>query len=217
MTIIVSHGFSSSVAFMTPIISHILSTSHHRVVAVDQAAHGASSGNEASLGHFVRVLRRLVDIEHEAQKIVELLIGHSVGASALVMLFAKEQGLFQSQTIRPSLVLINPPLQPVTHMEVFCRQHSLPFSIIQGMRDAFRPTLEDVLGEKMANESWVKSLKVLLIQDEKDPIARPAETRELAAEMRMHGADLRFEQTAKLGHFKPASDKNILALISKYY
>ncbi|ORY19047.1 Alpha/Beta hydrolase protein [Clohesyomyces aquaticus] len=215
-SVILTHGFGTSAAFLAPVIQRILTSSHHRVIAVDQAAHGASSGNEASLGHFILVLQQIVLDEMRNGKRTTALIGHSVGATALIMLLSKEQELFRNQPQWPVVVALNPPLQPTTLMQGFCLKHSLPISLVDGMRNAFVPSPEDVLKERMAQGPWAMGMKILLVQDASDLVAIPTETDAMAVHLRSGGAKVVFEKTTGLGHFKVVAEQTVLALIQGF-
>ena len=213
--VILSHGFSTSAAFLAPMVQHLLATCDHRLVAVDHAAHGASSGTEASVGHLIVTLKKLVEDEQAAGKHVISLIGHSVGATALVMLLSRSPKLFDQQASRPSLIAINPPLQAVTLMRGFCVQHALPLSLINGMLAALEPAPEHVLKLGMV-QAWAKDLRVLLFQDRDDKVSNPEDTEKLATQLRSYGAILSFEKTEKLGHFKPAGTAHVLDLVQSF-
>ncbi|KAF2108254.1 Alpha/Beta hydrolase protein [Lophiotrema nucula] len=214
-SLILTHGFGTCTAFLAQPIQHLLSTTPHRIVAIDHAAHGASSGSETSFGQFILTLKHLVQRELDEGKHVKALIGHSVGATAMFMLYYLHPSVFQKQGSKAAIIALNPPLQPTTLMQGFCAQHKLPQDLVVGMRAAFQPSPEDVLKLKIGESGCFRGVRVLLVQDQSDKIAVPGETEVLAGLLERGGAVVRVERTSGLGHFKIVSDGEVLGMVAR--
>lgn len=102
-----------------------------QVVAFDQAAHGDSSGHQASLPQFVHALESVI-----AQLGVSpaLLVGHSLGGSALAM--AMHRGAAPRRA-----VLLSAPSEQREYADLFARTFALP--------DDARAIMDNNLSERL--------------------------------------------------------------------
>ncbi|KAF2201955.1 hypothetical protein GQ43DRAFT_485935 [Delitschia confertaspora ATCC 74209] len=185
-------------------------------MAIDQAAHDDSAGQEASLGHFIAMLKAVIESEVTAGCDVGAVIGYSFGATAAIMLFSSHPELLQCAAKKPALMGLNPPFQPTTLMQGFCIQNGLPMLLVSGVRKAFVPSPEDVLKKRMTEAAWLRGLPILIVQDGKDVVARPRETGELARMFEKGGAEVRFERTKGLGRFKVVGNEDVLGMVGKF-
>lgn len=205
-TILLTHGFSTSAALLTPLISYMLATTSYRIVALDHAGHGASEGSLADLGVFIRTLQRLIlDEQNQPLKAV---VGHSVGATATIMALADLNNTRGHLAIKPKLVLLDPPLQPTTLMVPFCRGHGIPEQLATHMRKALIPSPEDVLQNQIAKRIS-SGTEVLLVQDKDDPVALMEQSKELKGDLESVGVNVRLFITERLGHFKGTGDESV--------
>ena len=213
-SIVLTHGFGTSAAFLAPVIERLLITTTSRIVTFDNPAHGESGGTHVSVGDTLEVLRSIIMRKLDAERTVKALIGHSMGATTTFMLLFKEPDLFSRQGIRPAFFALNPPLQPTTLIYGFCKQQKFPLELVDGMRSALRPSPEDVLRDRMG-ESGVafKSLRVFVAQDEDDVVARPGDTAQLVEQLRSAEVKLEVKMTKGLGHFKIVGSPEVLEWI----
>jgi pimeloyl-ACP methyl ester carboxylesterase len=158
LTILV-HGWGSR-AGRWHALAPLLAEDGFRVLAYDAPAHGASSGDLASLPQFVRALETMV--AHVAEPPM-LLIGHSLGGSAVAM--AMLRGVAAERA-----VLLSVPAEQRVFAERFADALALPESV-RGMMSSqlearFGFTWEDFRLPDLVGQL---DAPALIIHDRQDP------------------------------------------------
>lgn len=174
-----------------------------QVVAFDQAAHGTSSGHQASLPQFVYALESVI-----AQLGVSpaLLVGHSLGGSALAV------AIRRGATPRRA-VLLSAPSEQREYADTFARTVSLP--------DEARAIMENNLSERLGF-TWddldiptfapTFTVPALIIHDRADSDVNFSHAERLAGSW--PGSELL--ETSGLGHGGALNDPGVLHRIRDF-
>ena len=185
------HGWEGSAVHMVPAATR-LARDGFRAVVLDMPAHGHSSGRRTSLVEWLGVLRALPAAIGEP----DVVIGHSLGATALV--FALADALPARRA-----VLLAPPLGPQHFAERASRFIGLPPRRIPGMMRRLGAMVgRDVLEFDAEREASRVAVPGLVVHDPADPDVPWSHGRAIADAM----PDGRLLERDGVGHYRILGD-----------
>lgn len=171
-TALLIHGWESNAgslgAFVEPLLENDFS-----IIAFDAPAHGASDGKKANLIYFKRAAKEV--IKHFGKP--DVLIGHSLGANAIILTAFEEQMAFEK------VVLIAPLNRLMSVFEMYQGLLKIPPMLFNlfvaefGKRSGYQ--FEDFYFHKLAKESPIK--KALILHDLDDQITSFNDSDEMAS------------------------------------
>jgi pimeloyl-ACP methyl ester carboxylesterase len=198
--IVASHGWGGRGAQLRAFVPAFVDAGF-QVVVFDHAAHGLSSGDEATLVHFVRGLDAVVGAVESNGARVAGLIGHSLGAAAVTAWLNASRRELRA-------VLVAPPISLQRYSRFFARRVGISESVRHAMQQRFEGRYgfrwEDF--ELPGSVAHVRA-KGLVIHDEGDQDVVIASGRALARAW--PGA--RFIETKGLGHRRILRDPAVVA------
>ncbi|WP_440056617.1 alpha/beta hydrolase (plasmid) [Pseudoalteromonas sp. T1lg65] len=202
-TVILSHGWSDNSSCFDALIPELVS-SGYCVVAIDHVGHGLSAGKRAHLLAFVEALDVLIErLEHERHDIVAL-IGHSMGAVAIM-------NLPDYRLMGRRLVNIATPVQFFELMFSRVKQSGISELMLKQVLERITakyntkwPALDTRFGQA------ISKFKPNFIHDEQDKFAPFADVQLLVEQ---HSTPL--FSTSGLGHRRILGDTSVIKHITK--
>ncbi len=204
-TVLVVHGFESSVVNFDRYISAFVEKDYH-VLAFDAPAHGRSTGKRTNVMDYQQLLRLVIDRYGP----VHYFIAHSLGGLALCLALADNPQVQQGR-----MVLVAPATETHTAVKQF-------FSLLRisdpGVQAAFYREIADISGH---NADWFSVSRALLltgvqtlwVHDRQDAITPWADA-EKVRDMNIPG--VRFLVTEGLGHRRIYRDETVMAAILSF-
>ena len=198
------HGWTATATCFALFIAHF-TASGYQVVSYDAIGHGSSSGRRTTVPNWADSIHAV----NETIGPVRCMIGHSMGAMALVM-------ASKTELATQSLVL----LSPATDIHDFLRQFADRLSLPPKMREAFPRYLWDKyhhIASKYGRD-WGDVLisrfqvPTLIIHDENDKEVSIESARWLAR--RWPWAEL--VETQRLGHRRILLSRKTVSLVSEF-
>lgn len=179
--------------FIDPLVK-----SGHAVIAFDAPAHGESDGTDTSYFEFTDVIRTFLKPGNGFH--ITAVIGHSLGAGAIVNGLSKERASMAAVLIAPAL-----RLKEVLY-STFDR-YGIPKSLYQHMIANY----ERIYGYSMNRDNPVRLLPevlspMLIVHDLNDSMIPYMDSRSAAE----NNADVRLHTTAGLGHKRILLDETVL-------
>ena len=176
----------------------------YRIVTYDGPAHGESQGQTT---HFFEVADTLKAFFRQRESDdIRVIVGHSLGASAIVNYLAGEQADLET-------VLLAPALQPG---KLLCRafdQHGVPariyLNLIADLEHRYGYDLRRDSPHLLARQV---ATRVLIVHDREDRVAPFRESEQMAADR----ANFVLHPTAGLGHERLLRSPGIVALVQAY-
>jgi pimeloyl-ACP methyl ester carboxylesterase len=170
-TVLLVHGWGSTVGQMEPLVSPLLAAGLI-VCGVDMPAHGASGGRETDVYEMGRAVRAVAD----AVGGVDIVIAHSIGAPATIRAVCDGMDL-------DAVVLVAPGTGLEDAFAVFVTREQLPEPVAAGVRSAIEDRFGDTVWEDARMERSVASLRLpaLIVHDPADRQAPIGPVRALAA------------------------------------
>ena len=199
--VLLSHGWAGHGLQFAAMVQPLLDAGYE-VVAFDQPAHGASSGDAVTLPEFARTVQYVSDTLGPFHAV----IGHSLGGAATA--FALSRGLSATRA-----VLIAAPADAEMETRRFARFLRIP----EGVRAQMQHTIEQQEGVKMS-ELRARAVApridtpALLIHDQQDREVSPDCALEYAAGWR----DSRLFTTRGLGHVRILRDAGVIAEVIRF-
>ncbi len=198
------HGWTATATCFSYFITHFIEEGY-QVISYDAIAHGASSGSRTTLPDWADSIHAVSNAVGPA----DCMIGHSMGAMALIM--ASTIGLKTQK-----LVL----LSPATSIKKFFADFSAGLSLPPNMRESFPRHLWEKYGSiaRKYGSDWqdvmVSDFKVptLIIHDENDKEVNIESSQRLARQWPW--AELLV--TKRLGHRRILLSKKIIASVSEF-
>lgn len=199
-SVLLVHGWEGGAAQLRP-LGERLNSLGLRTVAFDLPAHGASSGDWASLPRFADALRMIA--QHHGP--FHAVVAHSLGAPAAVLAL--------SELRAQKLALIAPAAEPTTFIRGFGAALELPDHAIPALVEAIERHLGWRVEELEAPPRLKQSeAEVLVLHDPADREVPFAHGRAIA-EAAPRG---RLVELAGAGHRRIASDPRTLAAIAEF-
>lgn len=201
--VIVSHGWGdNSKSFQKMIIS--LTQQGYMVAAVDHIGHGKSSGKKSHLLSFIETLELLVKHFDEKSITVEAIIGHSMGAIAMLNLPTK---LLENKKI----ILISSPIKffelMFTKVEQAGISRKLLTRVLENISHQYGKTWQHLTTE---NNRDKLELNITFIHDRQD---RYAPFTDVTSFLQQENSVL--IETQGLGHRRILSDTNVINNIAQ--
>ena len=198
--VVLSHGWGGRGAQLRSFVTPLLEAGY-QVVLFDHAGHGLSSGDEATLVHFIQALEAVIGhVEVRGERVVAL-VGHSLGAAA-VAAWLNATG----RELRA--VLVAPPTSVERYSGFFARRLGLR----EPLRRAMQERIERRYGKRWDEFELPQSVanvraRVLVIHDAGDTSVNLASGLALARAL----PDARFVRTEGLGHRAVLRDPAVVA------
>lgn len=198
--VVLSHGWGGRGAQLRSFVAPLVEAGY-QVIVFDHAGHGLSTGDEATLVHFIQALEAVIDhVERRGERVVAL-VGHSLGAAAVAS--------WLNTTGRDlRAVLVAPPTSVERYSGFFARRLGLR----EPLRRAMQERIERRYGKRWDEFELPQSVAhvrahVLIIHDTGDTFV--SVTSGLALARALHGA--RFVRTEGLGHRAVLRDPTVVA------
>jgi pimeloyl-ACP methyl ester carboxylesterase len=198
--IITSHGWGGRGAQFRAFVPAFVDAGY-QVIVFDHAAHGLSSGTEATLVHFIQGLEAVVGgVESNGARVAGV-IGHSLGAAAAT-------GWLNESRREMRAVLVAPPISLQRYSRFFARRVGITEPIRRAMQERF----ERRFGKPWDDFELPKSVeriqaRALVIHDEHDRDVVIASGQALARAW----PDAKFLRTQGLGHHRILRDPAVVA------
>jgi predicted alpha/beta-fold hydrolase len=202
-TIIFAHGWNGRGAQFQSLIDAIIKA-NYSVITYDAPGHGSSQGKTSNYFEFTETLRILWQSCKDEN--VVAVVGHSLGASALINFISKEQ-------FNKDVILIAPALKLRELLFHTFEQHGIPKIVYQNLVQ----NLELYHGYNIFTDNPVQLIKnikndILIIHDKNDK-AVPFEDSEHADELY---DNINLHATDGLGHKRILNDKIIIETVVGY-
>ncbi len=199
--VLLAHGWAGHSLQFAALVASLIEAGYE-VVAFDQPAHGASSGDAVTLPEFARTVQYVADTLGPFHAV----IGHSPGGAATA--FALSRGLEAKRA-----VLIAAPADAEAEIRRFARFLRIP----EGVRAEMQRTIEKQEGVRMTElraRAVAPRINVpaLLIHDAQDREVSPDCALEYAAGWR----DSRLFTTRGLGHVRILRDAGVIAEVIRF-
>ena len=199
--VLLAHGWAGHGLQFAAMVEPLIEAGYE-VVAFDQPAHGASSGDAVTLPEFARTVRYVADTLGPFHAV----IGHSLGGAATA--FALSRGLVAARA-----VLIAAPADAELEIQRFARFLRIPESV----RAQMQKTIEDEEGIRFGELRAAVvapqiATPVLLVHDKQDREVSSDCALEYAAGWR--GA--RLMTTRGLGHVRMLRDAGVIAEVIRF-
>lgn len=199
------HGWGGHARQLLP-LAEALAQHGWRPVLLDLPAHGRSAGHTSNLPQFARAIDYAVARLRAQGHAVELLAGHSLGASAAA--YAASRGLGVQR-----LVL----LAPVASPRVFTRHFAQVFGLSEATRSALQRRMEEREGTLMqqfepAAVAPRLRLPTLVVHDRNDRVNPFADGQAFAHAI----AGARLHATEGLGHRRLLEDAAVIGKVARF-
>jgi predicted alpha/beta hydrolase family esterase len=202
-TVILAHGWNGRGVQFQPLIDPMI-TANFTVITYDAPAHGNSQGKKTNYFEFTDTLRTLWQSCKDEN--VVAVVGHSLGAAALINFISKEK-------FTKNVVLFAPPLKIRELLFQTFDQHGVPKIVYQNLIQ----NLEPLYGYNLFKDNpaqLIKNIKndILIIHDKNDKAAPFADS-EHAAELY---DNITLHATVGLGHNRLLNDDSIIKTVLGY-
>jgi pimeloyl-ACP methyl ester carboxylesterase len=196
--VLIAHGFESSSRNFEQYINAFLRKGYE-VLAFDAPAHGRSGGRKITLPLYVNMIRTV----YEKYGPIHSLMGHSLGGLAVSLFLESIQ-----HDKSTHLVLISPPVEMTSAVDIFCRILELDGEI----RKALESYAFQLSGHPFSWFSLRRALHgvradILWLHDEDDDVTPLADTLPVKEDGHSH---IRFITTRGLGHRKIYRDSEVI-------
>ena len=199
--VLLAHGWAGHALQLAHFVGP-LADAGFEVMAVDQPAHGASTGRTATLPDFARVIRLVA----ESFGPLFAVVGHSLGGAAAA--FALSRGMDATRA-----VLIAAPSDPGVEVERFARFLWIPERVRAEMQRAIE-TAEGVRLDELHAGAVAPRVQVpaLLVHDRSDRVVPYRAVNDYASAWR----GCRVLTTEGLGHHRVLSEPAVIAEVVRF-
>lgn len=199
--VLLAHGWAGHGLQFAALVAPLLEAGYE-VVAFDQPAHGASSGDAVTLPEFARTLRYVADTLGPFHAV----IGHSLGGAATAFTLAR--GLAVARA-----VLIAAPANAELEIQRFARYLRIPETVRAQMQRAIEADEGVRMADMRANVvAPLITTPALLVHDQHDREVSADSALEYAAQWR--GAKLM--TTRGLGHVRILRDAGVIGEVLRF-
>lgn len=145
---IVNHGWADNSLSFQHLIESLLEQGY-RVAAIDHLGHGKSTGKHAHLLIFIEALQNLLAYFDKQNQQVDLLIGHSMGALAMLNLPQDELAKRKAVFISTPLKLFELMFETVERLGISSK---LLINVLEKICQTYQTTWPELSGEKHMNK-----------------------------------------------------------------
>jgi len=201
--VILAHGWNGSGIQFQPLIDSLIK-SNFTVITYDAPGHGISQGKYTNYFDITDTIRTLWQSCKEEN--VVAVIGHSLGAAALINFISKEK-------YTKNVVLFAPPLKIRELLFQTFDYHGVPKIVYQNLVQKFEPLYGYSLFKDNPTQ-LIKSIKndILIVHDKNDKAA-PFTDSEHAAELY---DNIYIHATVGLGHKRILNDNSTMEFVLAY-
>jgi len=191
------HGWNGRGAHFSPFFAP-LTAAGFSVTAFDAPGHGESQGNDTSYFEMTDVVRAL--LRRATDGGIQAVVGHSLGAAAVINALSKEGAA-------PATVLIAPALDLEGILYTAFERHGIPETVYRGVIGRY----EREFGYSMHRDNPIRLLPALghpvfIVHDRSDPTTPYLESRRIAEET----TGVRLFSTSGLGHKRILAEPDVI-------